>query len=62
MAMMGPAGQEGYGSFDFMQCTPEWFSSNFREDFKIGRHLLFVREFDYEKLETFVRIYCASCG
>jgi immunity protein 8 of polymorphic toxin system len=62
MAMIGPAGEEGYESFDFMLCTPEWFAANFREDFKIGRHYLFVRAFDYEQLEKFVRGYCANCG
>ena len=62
MAMIGPAGQPGHESFDFMLCTPEWFSSNLREDFKMGRHYLFVRDFDYAQLEKFVQKYCASCG
>jgi hypothetical protein len=62
MAMIGPAGQQGHESFDFMLCTPEWFAANFREDFKIGRHYLFVRAFDYQQLEGFVREYCSSCG
>jgi immunity protein 8 of polymorphic toxin system len=62
MAMIGPAGQEGHESFEFMLCTPDWFSSNLGEDFKMGRHYLFVRGFDYAQLENFVREYCASCG
>jgi hypothetical protein len=62
MAMIGPAGQQGHESFDFTLCTPEWFASNTREDFKMGRHYLFVQEFDYAALEGFVRKYCANCG
>lgn len=62
MAMIGPAGQQGRESFDFMLCTPEWFASNMGEDFKMGRHYLFVRAFDYTQLELFVREYCESCG
>jgi hypothetical protein len=61
-AMIGPAGQQGHESFDFMLCTPEWFASNIREDFKMGRHYLFVRDFDYMQLERFVREYCGSCA
>jgi hypothetical protein len=61
-AMIGPAGEEGHESFDFMLCTPEWLSSNMREEFRIGRHYLFVQDFSYTKLEQFVRAYCASCG
>ncbi len=61
-AMIGPAGEEGHESFEFMLCTPEWFAANFRDDVLIGRHYLFVRAFDYAQLESFVRAYCASCG
>jgi hypothetical protein len=62
MAMIGPAGQEGHESFDFMVCTPEWFSSNMRDGIEVGRHYLFVRNFSYLRLENFVREYCNSCG
>ena len=61
MAMIGPAGQDGHESFDFMVCTPEWFSSQMREEIKIGRHYLFVRDFNYASLENFVQDYCSRC-
>ena len=61
-AMIGPAGQAGHESFDFMLCTPEWFSSNMRDEIAMGRHHLFVREFSYPELEKYVRDYCSSCG
>jgi hypothetical protein len=62
MAMIGPAGQEGHESFDFMVCTAEWFASNMREEIAMGRHYLFVRDFSYARVEKFVRDYCDSCG
>lgn len=62
MAMIGPAGQEGHESFDFILCTPDWFSSNMREDILIGRHYLFIRDYDYARLEQFVQNFCNSCG
>ena len=62
MAMIGPAGQEGHESFDFMLCTPEWFSSNMRDDIAMGGHHLFVRDYSYARLEKFVQDCCSSCG
>ena len=60
--MIGPHEQEGYESFDFMLCTPEWFASNMRSDIEMGRHYLFVRDFDYLRLEQYVQAYCRKCG
>ncbi|QOZ29920.1 hypothetical protein XH93_25670 [Bradyrhizobium sp. CCBAU 51753] len=62
MAMIGPAGEAGAESFDFVLCTPEWFSANTSGEFTIGRHYLFVRDFDYARLKEFVQDYCTSCG
>jgi hypothetical protein len=62
MAMIGPAGERGEESFDFMLCTPEWFSANTSDEFTIGRHYLFVRGFDYTRLKEFVQARCRSCG
>jgi len=62
MAMIGPAGQEGHESFDFMLCTPEWFSSHMPKEIAMGRHYLFVRDYSYARLENFVRDYCSGCG
>jgi hypothetical protein len=61
MAIVGPAGGRGEESFDFVLCTPDWFSAQINSDFTVGRHYLFVQRFDYAKLEAFVRNYCASC-
>jgi len=61
-AMIGPAGNDDYESFDFMLCTPEWFASNMHDDIQIGRHYMFVHEFDFARLEHFVEDYCTRCG
>jgi hypothetical protein len=60
-AMIGPAGQQGHESFDFMLCTPEWFASNIENEIELGRHYLFVQEFNHARLVNFVRDYCATC-
>jgi hypothetical protein len=61
-AMIGPHAEEGCESFDFMLCTPEWFASHMRSGIEMGRHHLFVRDFDYSRLEQYVRDYCGKCG
>jgi hypothetical protein len=60
-AMVGPAGQPGEESFGFTLCTPTWFAQNMRDQFALGRHYLFVREYDYAALEKFARGYCQRC-
>lgn len=63
-ALVGPEGAKGEESFDFLVCTPEWFASDClprTDSIATGRHVLFVRQFNYQTLENFVRSYCASC-
>ena len=63
-AFVGPLGERGEESFGFMVCTPDWLSSNKlpdRTSAVMGRHFIFVNEFDYSVLEKFVRDYCHSC-
>ena len=63
-AFVGPYGDRGEESFGFTVCTPDWFASEHlraRKSLAIGRHFIFVDEFDYTALEKFVRDYCASC-
>jgi hypothetical protein len=64
LAIVGPLGDRGQESFNFILCTPEWFAEEhlpMMADIRMGRHFLFVREHNYPKLEKFVRDYCASC-
>jgi hypothetical protein len=59
-AIVGPAGQDGEESFDFMLCTPRWLASR-EPAIVLGAHHLFVREYDYAAIEAFVRGFCARC-
>ena len=61
-AMVGPADGPGQESFDFMVCTPDWYGSNMKHDITIGRHHVFVKQFDYARLREFVEAYCAECS
>lgn len=60
-AMVGPAGQDGEESFDFVLCTPDWLSENLSNPFTLGRHFLFVHKYNYNALLNFVAEFCYSC-
>jgi hypothetical protein len=60
-AEVGPASEPGEELFQFTVCTPEWFAQNMNGDFVLGRHFLFVKEYDYEALRNFVSSYCSRC-
>jgi hypothetical protein len=60
-AMVGPAGLKGGESFDIIVCTPDWFVANVKEAPALGRHHLFVENFNYQVLNDFLQKYCASC-
>jgi hypothetical protein len=61
-AIVGPIGERGEESFDFVVCSPDWFALNMPAEFVLGRHYLFAQRFDYAALEEFVRTYCESCA
>jgi len=63
-AIVGPADGPGEESFDFLLCTPEWFADNKLTQLSSvvsGRHILFVREFDFGALYRFIANYCDGC-
>lgn len=63
-AFVGPLEGPGEESFDFILCTPDWFQTDrlpTPESIAIGRHYVFVTEFNYAALEKFVRHYCSRC-
>lgn len=62
MAIVGPADGPGQESFDFMLCTPDWFSSTMKHDITIGRHHVFVKRYAYARLQAFVETYCTKCS
>lgn len=58
-AMIGPEGQPGEESFDFLVCTPSWLAAVFRDKrYVFGRHYLFLPQYDYAVLEQALRQVC----
>lgn len=53
--MVGPDGGEGEESFDVLVCTPDWFAERITDGPLLGRGYVFVRSFDFSKLEVFLR-------
>ena len=50
-AMVGPHGEAGEKSFDFIVCTPAWLATeNFELGYRFGRHHLFLKRYDYSVL------------
>jgi Immunity protein 8 len=60
-AMVGPAGSAGEESFGITVCTPEWFAENMKNNVVSGRHHLFVKEYNYEELKSFMIGYWSRC-
>lgn len=59
-AMVGPRGEEGEESFDFLVCTPRWLSAQAPpEGFLFGRHYLFLWRYDYKLLRRVIEDLCA---
>jgi hypothetical protein len=61
--LVGPSGGEGEESFDIMVCTLGWLKQTHEpSDIVIGRHYLFVFEYDYGRLNGYLEQYCANCS
>jgi hypothetical protein len=61
-AMVGPVGDDGEESFDFVVCTPAWLSEKVEAMGPLlGRHHLVMASYDYDELERFVREFCEQC-
>ena len=60
-AMVGPAVGEGRESFVVTVCTPRWFEQDMKDAVVLGRHHLFVKEFNYDQLHKFISEYCSRC-
>ena len=54
--LIGPENGPGDESFDVFVCTPRWIlEEHSGEDVIVGRHMLIVFKYDYERLENFLR-------
>lgn len=59
---VGIPGGRGEESFDIEVCTPQWLISNYKKDeIIIGRHLLIVFEFDFERISGKIRQFVDCC-
>ena len=59
--MVGPEDDRSEESFDFVVCSPKWLQHRLREEPLMGRHYLFIREYNYHRLVDFLRAYCRNC-
>lgn len=58
----GPQSEPGEESFDLRVCTPNWLLENHaREDVIIGRHLLIVMEYDYQRILKTITKFLETC-
>jgi hypothetical protein len=61
-AMVGPEGEDGEESFDFVLCSPAWLRQKVEATGPlVGRHHLVMSAYDYNELERFVRRFCDGC-
>ncbi|SRR5258706_13558131 len=60
--LVGPHHHDVRESFDLMLCTPKWLIENHApDDVVVGRHMLIVFEFGYERIVSYLRAYVARC-
>ena len=61
---VGPADAPGGNNFDMTVCTPLWLArqidSGGEPDIVPGRHFLFVKSYDIDRIESFIRDYVES--
>lgn len=61
-AMFGSEDAEGEESFDIVVCTPQWLEQNMSKDeLVVGRHHLIVKEYNIERLRSFLSEYGRQC-
>lgn len=58
-AMIGPLGEEGEESFNFLVCTPKRLTSELEDNgFLFGKAYLFVREYNYKVIHKTIKDLC----
>src|ERR1044072_5140875 len=58
----GPQSEPGEESFDMKVCTPNWLLENHgTEEVIIGRHLLIVMEYDYQRIVNRINEFADTC-
>ena len=60
---VGPLDGPGEESFQVEVCTPAWLAKTFEESpIIMGRHFLIVREYDIQRILSFVDLYIKRCS
>ena len=60
-AMIGPTGEQGEESFDFIVCTPKWLTESLsNHNYVLGRHHLIVARYDYNVIRDAVLFLCQT--
>ncbi|MFZ0226655.1 MAG: immunity 8 family protein [Mycobacterium sp.] len=57
--LVGPASGDGEESFDVLVCSPDWLRT--QPDPLVGRHLLIVHAFNWERIRSFLAAQVAAC-
>lgn len=57
--LVGPSDSLGEESFDVLVCSPDWLRQ--QPDPVIGRHLLIVNVFHWEKIRSFLERKVSEC-
>jgi len=61
--MVGPSDTAGEDSFNLVVCTPDWLKHRYQlTDIINARHYLIVFEYDYLRLTSFLKGFCAECS
>lgn len=60
-AMIGPEGEIGEESFDFLVCSPAWLAALCAKEGPIlGRHYLVLNRFDLQAIERVIHNLCVQ--
>ena len=60
--LIGPDGSEGEESFDVQVVTPAWLEQRYASDGLVaGDHRLIVLDYDWSRIETYLRKRVAAC-
>jgi hypothetical protein len=61
--VIGEKDSLGEEFFDLYVCTPSWLAEGMKkDDIEMGRHYLFMAEYNYKRLITWIEDYVASCA